>query len=484
MRLDAVLDGLEFKVYGEPRPLGGISYDSRGVKAGDLFVAVVGHKVDGHDFVQEAKKRGAAAVLVERLIPDLDLTQIVVEDTRYAMGIAAANFYGHPSRKLRVLGVTGTNGKTTTTYLTKSILEQAGYKVGLIGTIEILLGSESLESQRTTPESLDLQRLLAQMVAEDVQFVVMEVSSHALELHRTAGMCFAGAVFTNLSQDHMDFHPTMEDYFAAKAKLFTGLQGPAAINADDPWGVRLAELIASPVLTYGLEQEAHFRAGKIKLENTGVSYILESKEEQIGIDLQVMGLFNVYNSLGAAALCAGQGVSLDRIKRGLESVPGVPGRFQRIPNRVGLNVVVDYAHTPHGLENILRSARPLVPNGRIIVVFGAGGDRDKGKRPQMGAVAAELADFVIITSDNPRSEDPAEICSSIEKGLLMTNPHVPYQIEVDRRRAIREAVAMAAPADLVIVAGKGHETYQEFAHGRVQFDDGEEVRAAIKELKE
>ncbi len=483
MQLQAVLDGLRYEVYGSPCSVNGISYDSRRVQAGDLFVAVVGQKLDGHDFISEAKARGAAAVLVERPIPDLDLPQVVVDDSRYALGVAAANFYGHPSRRLKVLGVTGTNGKTTTTYLVKSILEQAGRKVGLIGTIEILLGSEALESQRTTPESLDLQRLLAQMVDEGVEYVVMEVSSHALELHRTAGVSFAGAVFTNLSQDHLDFHPTMEDYFAAKSKLFRGLQGPAAINADDSWGERLLQIVPDQALSFAVEREAQFRARKIKLENAGVSYILESKAGQIPVDLQIMGLFNVYNSLGAAALCAGHGVSLEAIKRGLERVTGVPGRFQRIPNALGLNVVVDYAHTPHGLENLLRSARPLVPNGRLILVFGAGGDRDKGKRPLMGAVAAELADLVIITSDNPRSEDPAAICSSIESGLLMTNPHVHYQIEVDRRSAIRKAVAIATPEDLVIIAGKGHETYQEFAHGRIHFDDGEEVRAAIKELK-
>ena len=484
MQLDAVLDGLEYKVYGKAPRLGGISYDSRRVKPGDLFVAMVGQKFDGHDFVHEARERGAACVLVERPIPDLDLTQVVVDNTRYALGIAAANFYQHPSRKLRVVGVTGTNGKTTTTYLVKSILEQAGYKVGLIGTIQILLGSQAVEAERTTPESLDLQRLLAQMVDEGVQYVVMEVSSHALELHRTAGLDFAGAIFTNLSQDHLDFHPTMEDYFQAKAKLFAGLKGPAAVNTDDPWGARLAEKVAQGLFSFGVESPAQFRAGKIKLENAGVSYILESKDGQIGIDLQLMGMFNVYNSLGAAALAAGLGCSLAQIKQGLEGISGVPGRFERIFNAHGLNVVVDYAHTPHGLENILRSARPLVPQGRIILVFGAGGDRDKGKRPLMGAVAAELADVGIITSDNPRSEDPAQICSSIEKGLLRTNPQVQYSIEIDRRRAIRQAVAMATADDLVIVAGKGHETYQEFAHGRIHFDDGEEVRAAIKELKE
>lgn len=483
MRLDAVLDGLSYELVGSLPEVRGLSYDSRKIQAGDLFVAVVGHKLDGHNFVGEAKAKGAAAVMVERFLPGLDLPQVVVQDTRLALGLAAANFFGHPSRKLKVIGVTGTNGKTTTTYLIKSILEQAGFKVGLIGTIQVLLGNEAMESQRTTPESLDLQRLLAQMAAEGCEYVVMEVSSHALELHRTAGMSFAGAVFTNLSQDHLDFHPSMEDYFAAKAKLFVGLNGPAAINVDDPWGAKLAEQVVGQVNSFGIETGACYRGRKIKLEKTGVSYILESKEGQIAVRLQLMGLFNVYNSLGAVAVCAGLGIPLDVIKTGLERVSGVPGRFERIDNSHGLNVVVDYAHTPHGLENILRSARPLAPNGRIILVFGAGGDRDRGKRPLMGAVAAELADVVIITSDNPRSEDPVAICSSIEQGLLMKNPQTTYEVVVDRRQAIRRAVAMASPSDLVIIAGKGHETYQEFAQGRIHFDDGEEVRAAIKELK-
>lgn len=484
MQLQTVLAGLDYTLYGTVTQVQGLSYDSRLVQPGDLFVAISGFKHDGHHFVSQARENGAAAVLVERFLPDLDLPQVVVNDTRHALGIVAANFYQHPARKLKVLGVTGTNGKTTTTYLVKSILEQAGWKVGLIGTIQILLGSRALEASRTTPESLDLQRLLAQMVAEGVDYVVMEVSSHALELQRTAGLPFAGAAFTNLSQDHLDFHPTMEDYFAAKAKLFSALQGAAVINGDDPWGARLLQFCPEPRFSYGVEHPADFLASKIQLENVGVSYILECRAGQIPIGMKLTGHFNVYNSLAAAALCFSQGASLEQIKAGLEAVGGVPGRFQRIENGHGLNIIVDYAHTPAGLENILRSARALVSQGRIILVFGAGGDRDQAKRPLMGAVAAELADEVIITSDNPRSEDPGAICSSMEKGLLTKNPHVHYLIELNRREAIRRAVAMATPDDLVIIAGKGHETYQEFAGRRVHFDDGEEVRRAIKELKD
>ncbi|NMB00103.1 MAG: UDP-N-acetylmuramoyl-L-alanyl-D-glutamate--2,6-diaminopimelate ligase [Firmicutes bacterium] len=483
MRLQKVLEGLDYKLHGLQPEIGGICYDSRQVQPGDLFVAISGLQQDGHDFVAQAEERGAAAALVERVVAGVSLPQVVVENTRYALGVTSANFFDHPGQKVRVLGVTGTNGKTTTTFLAKSILEAAGYSVGLIGTIQTMIGDEVLESVRTTPESLELQRLLWTMAEKGVDFAVMEVSSHALELHRTAGLSFAGALFTNLTQDHLDFHPTMEDYFAAKAKLFTSLDGSAVLNIDDPWGRKLSKLCSSSCFGFAINEHAQFRACNIQLENAGVSYILDSEQGQIPITLQLTGQFNVYNSLGAAALCASQGVSLEQIKQGLEKVQGVPGRFERIANDRNLNVIVDYAHTPNGLENILTSARELVPQGRIILVFGAGGDRDKGKRPLMGEVAGKLADLVIITSDNPRSEDPVEICSSIEKGLLSTDPQAQYRIEVNRRVAIEQAVQLATANDLVIIAGKGHETYQEFAHGRVHFDDGEEVRRAIKELK-
>ena len=485
MELRRVLEGLNYSLTGSSlSEIGGISYDSRTIKPGDLFVAISGMQMDGHDFVEEAVNKGASAVLVERHFSNLDLPQVVTENTRYALGLVSANFYDHPHRKLRVLGVTGTNGKTTTTYLVKSVLEQAGYKVGLIGTIQSIIGDRALESGRTTPESLDLQRLFSKMVDEGTDFAIMEVSSHALDLHRTAGVTFAGTLFTNLSQDHLDFHPTMDAYFAAKAKLFLSQECPAVLNVDDPWGVKLQVLNPSRALTYGVAEGADFRAENIQLENGGVSYILNTEAGQIPINLQLTGHFNVYNSLGAAALCFSQGVSLEAIKAGLQALSGVPGRFEKVENDRGLNVVVDYAHTPNGLENILYSGRELTPDGRLIVVFGAGGDRDKSKRPLMGAVAARLADVIIITSDNPRSEEPTAICSSIEKGLLQTNSLVTYEIIVDRRTAIERAVEIATPDDLVIVAGKGHETYQESARGRIHFDDREEVRRAIKELKD
>lgn len=487
MQLQQVLRGLDYQFQGEFPEIRGISCDSRIVQPGDLFVAISGQKVNGHNFVHEAEQRGAKALLVEKWIANCNLPQILVRDTRFALGIVSSNFHANPGQKLKVLGVTGTNGKTTCTYLVKSILEKAGYKVGLIGTIHVLIGEHTVDVPRTTPttpESLDLQRILAKMVDEQVDFVIMEVSSHALESHRTAGLTFAGALFTNLSQDHLDFHETMEQYFAAKAKLFQAVRGASIINIDDPWGERLESLCSGSVLTYGVEKEATFQAQKIQLENSGVSYILSSEVGQVSINLQLTGYFNVYNSLGAAALCYSQGIPIDKIKTGLQAVPGVPGRLERVENDRHLNVFVDYAHSPDGLENVLRSARELALDGKIILVFGAGGDRDKTKRPLMGAIAARLADRIIITSDNPRTEDPAQICSSIESGLLEANPKADYMIIVNRRDAIRKAVEIANPADLVIIAGKGHETYQEFAHGKVHFDDGEEVRVAIKELKD
>lgn len=484
MDLQQLLQGLDYELRGTSLEISGLSYDSRQVVPGDLFVAIRGFQVDGHDFIQEAQANGAVAIMVEHPISTCDLPQIIVSNTRFALGVASANFYQHPRDKLKILGITGTNGKTTSTYLVKSILEQAGYKVGLIGTIQILIGDESIESSRTTPESLDLQRILARMVEAKVDFVVMEVSSHALELERTAGLAFAGALFTNLSQDHLDFHSNIEEYFQAKAKLFRSLQGSAVINGDDEWGLKLKGLCEDSVLSYGVENIVDFQAQKIQLEKAGVSYILDSEIGQIPINLRLTGYFNVYNSLGAATLCWSQGVSIEDIKAGLEAVTGVPGRFQRIDNAAGLNIIVDYAHTPDGLENILQTARELTTSGRIILVFGAGGDRDRSKRPLMGAVAARFADYIIITSDNPRSENPMDICSNIETGLVTTNPLAHYEVVVNRQEAIRKAVGLATPADLVIIAGKGHETYQEFATGRVHFDDGEEVVAAIKELKD
>lgn len=481
MRLSELFKDVDHRLVGDDIEIADIAYDSRRVRSGTLFAAISGLRFDGHEFVSDAIEHGATAVLVERELPGLDVPQIVVRNTREVLGTAAAAFYGHPARKMRIIGVTGTNGKTTTTYMIKSILEEAGKKVGIIGTIETLVGDRSIESDRTTPESLDLQRILAEMVAAQTDYVVMEVSSHALELHRTAGITFHAGVFTNLSQDHLDFHKTLDEYCRSKAKLFRNLADFAVVNFDDPRGLVMAAGSTRPVYSYGVEQTVQIRGTHITVGSKGVSYSMETPWGSVDLELYMTGRFNVYNSLAAAAVCLGEGVELETVKRGLENLRGVPGRFEVVDEGQPFGVIVDYAHTPDGLENILRTARSMT-EGRVIVVFGAGGDRDRSKRPLMGDVAARLADEIIITSDNPRSEEPQDICSAILEGVLSVNRGSHYTIEVDRRSAIRAALTRAKPQDIVIIAGKGHETYQEVQGVRRHFDDREEARKALKEL--
>ncbi|MGE5508266.1 MAG: UDP-N-acetylmuramoyl-L-alanyl-D-glutamate--2,6-diaminopimelate ligase [Chitinophagales bacterium] len=466
----------------------GIAYDSRRVQPGNLFVCIRGLKTDGHFFVNDALARGAAAVVAERDLPDpLPVPLVRVDDTRLALGLVAARFYGYPARGLRLIGVTGTNGKTSTTYLVKAILEAAGHRVGLIGTIRNLIGEREVPTERTTPESLDLQALLAEMRAAGCTHVVMEVSSHAVELKRIAGAEFDLGVFTNLTQDHLDFHGTFEAYRAAKGKFFTSLghtakagRRQAIINADDPSAAYFAQAATVPVLTYGLEQAAQVRAEDIDLTHAGrLRYRLVAPEGQVELNLKLSGRFNVYNSLAAAAAGLAEGAPLETIRRGLEAVPGVPGRFEVVDAGQDFMVVVDFAHTPDGLENLLRAA-DAVSRGRKIIVFGCGGDRDRGKRPIMGEIAGRLADYTVVTSDNPRSEDPAAICAEVAAGLARTAPGPGgWRVMVDRREAIEHALSLARPGDLVLIAGKGHETYQVFADRTIHFDDREVVREAL-----
>lgn len=468
--------------------ISGIAYDSRRVKPGNLFVCIRGLKTDGHFFVGDALARGAAAVLAERDLPDpLPVPLLRVDDTRQALGLVAAQFYGYPARHLQMIGVTGTNGKTSTTYLLKAILEAAGYQVGLIGTIRNLIGDREVPTERTTPESLDLQALLAEMRSAGCTHVVMEVSSHAVELKRIAGVEFDVGVFTNLTQDHLDFHGTFEAYRAAKGKFFASLghstkAGPrqAVINADDPAAAYFSQVATVPVLTYGLEQAAPVRAEDVDLSHAGrLNYRLVTPQGEVPLNLQLSGRFNAYNSLAAAAAGLAEGLSLDAIRRGLESVPGVPGRFEVVDAGQPFMVVVDFAHTPDGLENLLRAAG-AVSRGRKIVVFGCGGDRDRGKRPIMGEIAGQLADYTIVTSDNPRSEDPAAICAEVAAGLARTAPGPGgWRVMVDRRGAIEHAIEMAQAGDLVLIAGKGHENYQIFADHTIHFDDREVAREVL-----
>ncbi len=488
MKVSDLIRSINARLVGDDIDVSGLSYDSRAVKPGQLFFAIPGYKLDGHRFITDAVRNGAVAVVVEQLQHEVPITQIVVENTRYAMGCMSATFYNYPARQLKMIGITGTNGKTTTTYLTKSILEAAGYKVGLLGTIQNLIGGQILPAKRTTPESLDLQQLLRVMADHRVDYVVMEVSSHALDLHRTVGTEFDVAIFTNLTQDHLDFHENIDQYFAAKAKLFSHLaknstKEPkvAVINLDDSFGLKMAAQSSAAFYGYGMEQEAQVTAVNIQVDDTGVRYQLRTPFGDIAMALHLSGQFNVYNSMAAATACVTQGVSLSHIQQGLARITGVPGRFELVKGGQDFVVIVDYAHTPDSLENVLSTARSLAKK-RVIVIFGAGGDRDRSKRPLMGEAAAKHSDHVIITSDNPRGEDPDTICREIEVAVKEIIPREKYMFIPCRREAIEQGINMAQPGDVVVIAGKGHETYQEFKDETIHFDDKEEALRAIKEL--
>ncbi|MBE3583103.1 MAG: UDP-N-acetylmuramoyl-L-alanyl-D-glutamate--2,6-diaminopimelate ligase [Limnochordaceae bacterium] len=475
-----------------------LTYDSRMARPGSVFVAIRGFNVDGHAYAEEAVAKGAVALVVERPLPGLEVTvpQAVVQDTRAALADLSVRFYGNPAAKLRLIGVTGTKGKTSTTYLVKAILEAVGQKVGLIGTIQNLIGSEPLPTHRTTPESLDLQELFAQMRQAAVQSVVMEVSSHALVLQRVRGCRFSVAVFTNISRDHLDFHRTFEEYLDAKAGLFRLLaqegKGPRpgeppamVVNRDDAHWTTIARAgEGSRLITFGVEsEEADIRATDVHTSLAGTTFTVHTRTEQFPLRLHLVGVFNVYNGLAALGVAQALGLDLRTAGQALAGVLGVPGRFERIEQGQPFLVVVDYAHSPDSLERVLQAASDLKPRA-LRVVFGCGGDRDRGKRPLMGAIAARQADDVIITSDNPRSEEPESICRAIEEGFLQVpQPRArSYQVIVDRRQAIRYALARAGPGDLVLIAGKGHEDYQEVAGGRIHFDDREVARQLLGEL--
>jgi len=458
--------------------IGGISYHSARVERGDLFVAVRGFVHDGHDYVGEAVRRGAAAVVLEREVGAGVAARVLVEDARRAMAVLACEVYGHPSRRLEVVGVTGTNGKTTTAFLARAALAAAGRETGLIGTVQYAVRDRTYPVTRTTPEAVDLQRLLARMADEGVTHVVMEASSHALSLHRLDGTRFAAAAFTNLTQDHLDFHEDLRGYLEAKAKLLDLLEGTAVVNADDP---ALEELVRRrpDAVTFGLGADAEVRAESVSLHLRGSSFELVTPSGRRRVNLSLAGRFNVYNALAAAALSLSLGADLDQVVAGLEGVRGVPGRFEMVDEGQPFAVVVDYAHTPDGLANVLRAAREVTER-RVIAVFGCGGDRDRAKRPIMGRIAVELADLVFITSDNPRSEEPDAIIAEVERGARDAGRAGRYRIEPDRARAIAAAVGAAERGDVVIVAGKGHETEQVFRDRTIHFDDREAARAALR----
>ena len=454
-----------------------VEYDSRKVSENDAFLCITGFKTDGHKYALNAVKSGASVIFCEKEIEGIDenVTVIKFENTRKALAHIAAEFYGRPSERMNVVGVTGTNGKTTTTFLIKSVLDKIGHKTGIIGTIENRIGDEVIPTERTTPESLELQELFKRMADEGCKDVVMEVSSHALDLHRVDEIRYNIGIFTNLTQDHLDYHITMENYKIAKSLLFERCLS-SVINIDDEAGDFMVSKSKGRVITFAIDKKADLQAENIHISADGVKFTLDYEGEEYPVSLNTPGKFSIYNALGAIGACILMGIDMNTIIEGLSENKGVSGRFQTVRSKRGFNAIVDYAHTPDGLENILKTAKEFV-KGRIITVFGCGGDRDRTKRPIMGEIAGIYSDYCVITSDNPRTEDPARILDDVEPGTKKSGCE--YIKIVDRREAINYAVKMAKEGDVVVVAGKGHENYQIFADKTIHFDDVEEVRKAF-----
>ena len=462
--------------------IAGLAYDSRAVQPGFLFFALPGEKTDGGLYVEDAARRGAVAVVHENgMRLPRELADVSVDGARRAMADLSAEFYGNPSAKLQIVGVTGTNGKTTATFMIRDVLRAAGLDCGLIGTIQYEFGGRLISAARTTPESLDLQRMFFESHQAGCRAVAMEVSSQGLAAERLRGTRFAAAVFTNLSVDHLDFHKTMEAYFDAKKRLFDALPpaAPAIVNVDDPYGRRLAAEpgLAGRLVTYGFAPAAMVRALDLRLSETGSSFRATTPWGETRVELALAGRFNAMNALSAMAACGALGVPLDAMATAFAKMSAVPGRLERIADPKGRHVFVDYAHTEDALRNVLQTLRESSP-GRLICLFGCGGNRDRSKRPRMGAAVSEFADYAVVTSDNPRNEDPLAILDEILAGMDRSKPHL---VESDRGQAIRAALRAARAGDTVLVAGKGHEPYQEIAGRMLHFDDREAVREAIAE---
>lgn len=468
-----------------------ITADSRAVKLNSLFIALDGATVDGHNYIDKAVAAGAVAVIVSKpvTVPD-DVCVITVSDTRQAMMVCVPYFFDYPANRMRMVGVTGTNGKTTTTHMIRHILKAQGHKVGVIGTVHIMIGDTSYPIHNTTPDVVDLQHILHQMVQENVEYCVMEVSSHALALGRVSGVEFDTAVFTNLTQDHLDFHKTFENYLAAKCKLFEQVSASdqvkdnkgAVINIDDSYGHRVMEKTTAPTITYSTLGKGTLNASDVHMSTKNSQYTVNYKGESYPVSMNTTGLFNGYNTLAAIGACLQEGISMEAIDTALKTFSSVPGRFELIEEGQDFAVVVDYAHTPDGLQNILETAKAIKEN-RIIIVFGCGGDRDATKRPIMGRIAAEYGDKIYVTSDNPRTEDPVQIVKDVEVGVKEAlRDGTSYEVIVDRREAINHAIHDAKAGDIVIIAGKGHENYQILKNETIHFDDREEARKALKEI--
>ncbi len=452
-----------------------IAYDSRRVVSGSLFVCIKGFIADGHQYIESAIANGAAAILVQDDVNSVSVPCIKAEDTRKALAQIAANFYDHPEQKMKIVGVTGTNGKTTVTTLIKSILEFSGKKVGLIGTNENMIGSEILPTERTTPESLELFELFSKMVDAGVEYVIMEVSSHSLILNRVFGICFETATFTNLTQDHLDFHETMENYYQAKRLLFN-ICKKGIVNIDDAAGMRISEDRPCPLLTYSVEHDSDYKATDIRISSRGVIFNVSHDETPLSVRLGIPGKFSVYNALAAFSTCIALGIEPEKITEALLIAKGVKGRAETVYTGTDYTVLIDYAHTPDGLENILKTVKEFT-KGRVVTLFGCGGDRDPVKRPIMGEIAGTLSDYCIITSDNPRTEEPMSIIRQIEEGMKRTS--CTYTVIENRREAIQYAITTAEPGDCVVLAGKGHETYQIIGKEKRHFDEREVIQEIL-----
>ncbi|MBP7215703.1 MAG: UDP-N-acetylmuramoyl-L-alanyl-D-glutamate--2,6-diaminopimelate ligase [Candidatus Omnitrophica bacterium] len=488
MKLNKLLRACHLKPVAMRRDvtMRGITANSKEVRNKFMFVAVAGNRADGHRFVEEAVARKAGAVVVERVCKSLraavaNVPLIKVKDSRKALGMMAAHFYGNPAQSLKVIGVTGTNGKTTITYLIEAILAQAGYSAAVVGTVNHRFKSTVIPSHNTTPGPIELQQLLSQMVRGKTEFVAMEVSSHALDQQRVAGISFHSAIFTNLTQDHLDYHQTMNNYFQAKSKLFQALSPDAfaLINADDPWARRLACLTKAEVITFGLQRKSDIMAEDIILSPSKTSFCLKTHKEKRLFSINLIGQHNVVNVLAAVAWAMRSGIDLTTIQRAVERFVCVPGRLEKIDSpRQGFCVFVDYAHTEDALAHAIGSLRNLTKK-RVLVVFGCGGERDKDKRPKMGNVVSRLADFAIVTNDNPRSEEPERIIADITKGMQKDN----YCVIPERMAAIKQSLTLATAGDVVLIAGKGHENYQVIGNQSLLFDDREAVKACLKSMR-
>lgn len=493
MKLRDLLQYTEIISLGEQLNLeiNNVTYDSRQVEPGSLFVAISGYKTDGHYFIEEALSKGAKAIVIQdNRYQSEEYPWILVKNTRKALADLSCALYQFPSERLNIIGVTGTNGKTTTTNLITYVLEDARRYTGLIGTIHNRVGSLILPVHHTTPEASDMQVLLQEFVDKGAEYAVMEVSSHALDLYRVRGTEFDIAVFTNLTQDHLDFHENMEKYLAAKGKLFSQLgvnahknrRKFAILNSDDPYTEELKDMARVPVITYGIEKKADIKAEQVKVTAQGVSYNLTYTNQTVPVNLQLNGIFNVYNSLAAIAVGLVEGIPIDNIVLSLEKVPGILGRFQKVDQGQDFTVIVDYSHTPDSLENCLKTAKDFV-QGRLITVFGCGGDRDRTKRPLMGEIAGRYSDYCIVTSDNPRSEDPQAIIKDIIPGLSRVKKPDDFMQILDRREAIFYAISQAKTHDCIIIAGKGHENYQILGPEVIPFDDKEVAQEALLSIK-